>query len=359
MKINRNALAALLLSLLLLPAAAGCGNPATAAQTPAPTDAAPRKPAAGRKPAATASPAAPAAEQKEQAPDDDQALFARLVSANSITERLSRHGSVQMVQTAMEGGAELGHMLIYTDANTYVSVWNDGFGLLNSAEGSFIGGGLELMTGAEDHSVLIETFMPTNEYPLRVESYQSSMTMGVNGSETLVSVTEEGGTITVVTETDDPGQVRSRMEYQRQNYPSAREYADGTKLIYTYRFDAATSDLTDTTLVLQNAGGAEEIYSTDKYTYDAEYDPAGPGSPFRSYFTEQGSSIVTVVYASGTPEEQTMIYLLPDHVRFNTRYHGSIAQRYFDPAYTQLFESDTGADEFMPGEFTIYVRGDS
>lgn len=174
--------------------------------------------------------------------------------------------------------------------------------------------------------------------------------------EVLQSFEEQDGELLFTTKISDADGVRDYLEMKQAVFGEGFEtdYGDGTEVICQYRADAADLTAFDLFETVRLPDGSELPVSHASCTYDeAVPDPAAPDSVLAPAFDETGETLqITVVFASGTPQEQTCLYTVPDGIQVYIYYNGEyISEVYADAECTQPFED---ADDKK--EFTMYVK---
>ena len=338
--------AALLLSVLLLLSAAGCGSATTEAPAPAPTE----LPA----PAQTEAPSTPQDTGDTAAPTDaDRALFAELVEANSFAEVMKRHSSKQIEAAYYdENDEEIHSFTDYVDAGQFVYEASNG-------HGSIVMDLFYLVAGTNEKGpFLMEVFFDSEEaHQEELTDAQEYISLSIAPEETLIEAMELNGCWYMTTEVTDADWVRARIESDAatSDIEPVYTYADGMSYTYSYTFDAETKDLLEIWTTLREADGTEHSYGLERITYDLDFDVAD--SLFAPYFEATEFCALHLVFAPGTPEESTMTYLLPkEGVYWTVEYQGEeyLGDIYTDPDCTQPYES--GA---RPDEITLYIPAQS
>lgn len=199
-----------------------------------------------------------------------------------------------------------------------------------------------------------EILMLPEEYAAKLENYQGYIEF--TDVEKLVSCEEQGDELLITTKFTDADEIRAYVEKKQGIYGDdyQTDY-DVAELVLQYRADAdlTVKDLIET---LRLADGSELPLSHTTFAYDAPTpDPAAADSVLAPAFDESaGMKQITVVFASGTPEERTCQYSVPVNVPAYVQYQGEIVDMYEDAECTQPTKGREGRTEF-----TVYVKGNA
>ena len=334
--------AALLLSVLLLLSAAGCGStqPSAADEDPAPA------------PTETPTPAPQDTGETAAPTDADRTLFAELVEANSFAEVLKRHSSKQNEVVHYYEDEEVHGFTDYVDAERFAEEVSNG-------NGQIVTDMFYLQAGTNENGPwLMEVFFDRESaYQEELTDAQEYTSLSVEPEETLIEVTQLNGCWYMTTEVSDADWVRARMESdaEKRDGAPAYTYADDMRFAYAYIFDEETKDLLEIWTYLREADGTEHTYGFDRITYDLDYDLAE--SMFAPYFEATDFCAIHLIFAPGTPEESTMTYSIPkEGIYWTLNYRGEeyMGDVYTDAACTQVYEG--GA---KPDELTLYIPAQS
>lgn len=275
---------------------------------------------------------------------EDQALFAELLEQNTAANVLTRHAAVQRRMTEHFEGEERPVSTVYLDAESYGAAFRN-----DHVE--YIGTRGMVGTVGEDESEFYTTLMTPEDAAAFVQGSLSNYDLTFTADEWLAEVRREDGAIVMVTELKEPEGVRSLLEDLEESFGRTYEYSEGMAVLYTYRFDEESGDLLDGAGVLYEADGTEHLLNAVVCSYDAEpFDPAA--TSLAAWFDEDTERCeVTVVFAAGTSDEQSVVFSLPLGTHYDVVYQGNIGEIYADPAFTREFK-DTVAE----GDVTLYVK---
>jgi TPR repeat protein len=276
-------------------------------------------------------------------------LLGALEAANSPERIYLRHASQYRQENAYAEGERFFVTDHYSTADRVFYVFGEDYYCCCITPTDFI----YCYTGEMPMALL----MPPEENAAEMRSYQSYITFGNFESETLDRIQERGGELIITTKMEEADAVRRYLEDKKTVYGDefGTEYGKAEAVFYTYRADAQSLEMKELTEELQLTDGSRLLCETVTFAYDVPVpDPAAPDSPLAPAFDETAEKkTVTVVFAAGTPEEQTCVYVLPESTFAFLRYHGMMRNGYEDPACTLLSMGSNGRTEF-----TLYVSGD-
>ena len=283
-----------------------------------------------------------------EATENGEDLLSALDAANNSEQILERHVSQHIHEYVYSGGELFVETDHYCDAEHVYYVFGKDYSCYITPTGF-------IQYWADDGS-LDMLMMPPEEYVEALRDDQSFFYF--DGTETLDSVQEQDGELLITTKMEDADKIRFYLDEGKAAYDEGLEpeYEEGGMLISTYRVDAESLEIKECTEVLRLADGREVPLRTITAVFDVEIpDPAAPDNPLAPAFDEAAVKWKnTVVFASGTPEEQTCVFTIPEGVNGYVVYHGEDMDLYEDPECTQPFTGRNGRTEF-----TVYTKGSS
>lgn len=203
---------------------------------------------------------------------------------------------------------------------------------------------------------VVMVLMTPEDYASEFAFYHTSY-LFFDDSEVLQAVEEQDGEMLITTRISDPDAVRAVFDNREEVFIDyvENEYSDGMEVVYEYLADVASLELKEMRGTVVLPDGSELPIIDTSFVYDAEIpDPTAPDSPLTPAFDETGATRqITVVFASGTPEEETCVFTLPEGVGGFASYHGEYVQFYVDAACTTPF---TGGDG--KSDLTLYTKGE-
>ena len=283
-----------------------------------------------------------------EATENGEDLLSALDAANSTEQLFERHTSQYRHESIYSGGELLVEIDRYYDTEHVYFIFGKEYSCYITPTGF-------IQYWADDGS-LDMLMMPPEEYVEALRDDQSFFYF--DGTETLDSVQEQDGELLITTKMEDADKIRFYLDEGKAAYDEGLEpeYEEGGMLISTYRVDAESLEIKECTEVLRLADGREVPLRTITAVFDVEIpDPAAPDNPLAPAFDEAAERrTITVVFASGTSEEQTCVFTIPEGIDGYVQYHGEYMDLYEDPECTQPFTGRNGRTEF-----TVYTKGSS
>ena len=277
---------------------------------------------------------------------NDEDLLSALDAANSTEQLFERHTSQYRHECIYSRGELLVEIDRYYDMEHVYFIFGKEYSCYITPTG--------FIQYWADNGALEMLMMPPEEYPEKLESYQSYFYF--DETEALDSVQEQDGELLVTTEKEDADDIRAYLEVMKVAYGDEfeTEYGEGAKLISVYHVDAESLEIKECTETMRLADGSEVPLTKITASFDVEIpDPAAPDNSLAPAFDEAAERrTITVVFASGTPEEQTCVFTIPEGIDGYVQYHGEYMDLYEDPECTQPFTGRNGRTEF-----TVYTKG--
>ncbi len=276
---------------------------------------------------------------------NDEDLLSALDAANSTEQLFERHASQHRHESIYSGGELLVEINCYYDKEHVYYVLGKNYCYITPT------GFIQYWA---DNGALEMLMMPPEECAEELKGYQPFFYF--DETEALNSVQEQDGELLVTTEKEDADDIRAYLEVMKAAYGDEfeTEYGEGAKLISVYHVDAESLEIEECTETMRLADGSEVPLRTITVAFDVEIpDPAALDNSLAPAFDEAAERrTITVVFASGTPEEQTCVFTIPEGIDGYVQYHGEYMDLYEDPECTQPF---TGRNGRM--EFTVYTKG--